>query len=138
MMGGGYLVWLPELSQIELNHIVRAAYVARAADGEMAKAAGRALDALMARRGEARKRLGSDDPLVLATVMFENLNQTERDAAARKLDGVRFLPLDRHMVRGKNGEFNGFPQMIEFWRSHEGPYADMSAPAWKALLAKVA
>lgn len=138
MMGGGHLIWLPELSQAELNHIVRAAYVAREADGEMAKAATRTLDALTARRGEAKKRLGSDDPLVLATVMYENLNQKERQAAQSKLDGVRFLPLDRHMVRGKNGEFNGFPQMIDFWRSKQGPFADMSAPSWKALLAKVA
>ena len=30
IMGGGVLIWLPEISQIELNHIARAIYVARA------------------------------------------------------------------------------------------------------------
>ena len=36
----------------------------------------------------AKKRLGSDDPLLLATVLHENLTEAERDAATQKLDGV--------------------------------------------------
>ena len=29
MMGSGILIWLPEVGQAELNHLVRAIYVAR-------------------------------------------------------------------------------------------------------------
>jgi len=139
LMGGGYLIWLPEITQAELNHIARAIYVARAdATGETADLATRALDALMSRRTEAKKRLGTDDPLALATVLHENLTDAEAAGASAKLDGVRLLPLDKHMVRGKNGDINGFPQIVRFWRSAQGPFADLPTTAWRDLFAKAA
>ena len=59
IMGGGVLIWLPEITQAELNHIARAIYVARAdGKGAMEPVATRALDALMSRRVEAKKTLG--------------------------------------------------------------------------------
>jgi intracellular multiplication protein IcmJ len=139
MMGSGVLIWLPEISQTELNHVARAIYIARAEEeGEIAKAADRALDALLARRTEAKKRLGSEDPLLISTVLRENLNDKERAVAAGKLDGIRMLPLDKHLVRGRGGDFNGFPQMVKFWRSKEGPFADLPPEEWLKLFAKVA
>jgi len=139
LMGGGFLVWLPEITQAELNHIVRAIYVAQSFEGtEIAAFAARALDALMARRAEAKKRLGSDDPLLLATVLQENMTDAENAAVPRKLEGIRLLPLDKHMVHGRHGDFNGFPQIIHFWRSSQGPFADLPAGEWQALFAKVA
>ena len=138
-MGGGVLIWLPEITQAELNHIARAIYVARADEtGDTADAATRALDALMSRRTEAKKRLGSDDPMLLATVLHENLTESERAEAIRKLEGVRLMPLDKHMVRGRNGDTNGFPQIVKFWRSPSGPFASVPTSEWQALFAKVA
>ena len=139
MMGCGVLIWLPEITQAELNHIARAIYVARADEmGDTADAASRALDALMARRTEAKKRLGSDDPMLLATVLHENLTGAERAEAVRKLEGVRLMPLDKHMVRGRNGDTNGFPQIVKFWRSPSGPFASAPTGGWQALFAKIA
>jgi intracellular multiplication protein IcmJ len=139
LMGGGILIWLPEMTQAELNHIIRAIYVARAEEGsEMAESATRALDALTSRRAEAKKRLGSDDPLLLATVLQENLTEAERAAATGKLEGIRLLSLDKHMVHGRHGDFNGFPQIIQFWRSAQGPFADLPTGEWQSLFAKVA
>lgn len=140
LMGGGILIWLPEISQAELNHIARAAYIARDDEDQtdMADAAARAIDALAARRTEAKKRLGTDDPLVLATVLHENLTDKESAAAAKKLDGVRLLPNDKYMVRGKGGDVNGFPQMVTFWRSPQGPFGQIPAASWRDLFAKVA
>ena len=138
LMGGGILIWLPEITQAELNHILRAIYVARAcADGAMTEAANRALDALTARRAEAKKRLGSDEPFFLATVLQENMTDGEYAAACAKLEGIRFLAPDRHMVHGRNGDFDGFPQIVQFWRSAQGPFADASPSEWQALFAKV-
>lgn len=138
LAGGGVLIWLPEISQTDLHHITRAIYIARADDEDpLAAVAARALDALMARRTEAKKRLGSDDPLVLATVLLENLDDKEYKKAIPKLDGIRLMPLDKHMVRGKKGDINNFPQMIKFWRSAQGPFGQTPTSAWQDLFAKL-
>jgi intracellular multiplication protein IcmJ len=139
IMGGGILIWLPEITQAELNHIVRAGYVAKAEAGTpMATIATRALDALTARRTEAKKRLGTDDPLLLATVLHENMTPAGRDEAIGKLDGVRLLPLDKHMVRSAQGDVNGFDRMIRFWRSKDGPFAALPNDEWQGLFDKIA
>lgn len=138
LMGGGFLIWLPEITQAELNHIVRAIYVAQSLEGsDAAASASRALEALMTRRAEAKKRLGSDDPLLLATVLQENLTDAEAAAVPRKLEGIRLLPLDKHMVHGRHGDFNGFPQILHFWRSAQGPFANLAPNEWQTLFNKV-
>lgn len=138
-MGSGVLIWLPEITQAELNHIARAIYIARAEkDSEMAKLAERALGALIARRAEAKKRLGSEDPIVLSTVLFENLKGKERQIAAKKLEGIRLLPLDKHMVRVNGKEIDGFPRIVEYWRSKEGPFGDLPVDSWSELFEKAA
>ncbi len=138
--GGGILIWLPEIAQTDLNSLARAIYVAKsapdAAEGKLAAAATRALDALMARRSEAKKRLGSDDPLLLATVFMENLNDAEYAARGAKLDGIRLLPLDHWPVYGPNGDHNQFPNMIRYWRSTEGPYGKLPVESWLEKFAK--
>jgi len=139
VMGGGVLIWLPELTQAELNHIARGIYVARSFEsGEVVDVANRALDALMNRRTEAKKRLGSDDPLLLATVLHENLTAAERTTALAKLEGIRLMPLEKHMVRSPTGDINGFPRIVKFWLSPQGPFANLSTSEWKDMLAKVA
>ncbi len=138
MMGSGVLVWLPEISQAELNHIARAIYIARADEGsEIAKAADRAFDALMARKSEAKKRLGSEDPLLLSTVLSENLKPNERAAAICKIEGIRLFPLDKHLVRTRNGDANGFDQMVKFWKSPKGPFGKHPSAEWQALFEKL-
>jgi intracellular multiplication protein IcmJ len=145
MMGSGSLIWLPEITQMELNHIARAIYIARgynnnAAEGPVAELANRALDALMARRSEAKKRLGSDDPLLLATVMHEVLTDDEIATGMAKIDGIRLLPLDKHLVRSRQGDVNHFPTIVKYWCSPEGPFAhqtpDLWAESFKAAAAK--
>ena len=133
LSGTGILIWLPEISQIRLNHIMRAIYVARAAKGEFTAAANRAADTLMARRADAKKRLGGDDPLLLATVMHEQLTDEEYENVAEKLDGIRLFPLDKHMVRTAKGDVNQFPQVVKFWCSPKGPYGRLPADQWKDL-----
>lgn len=138
LMGGGILIWLPEITQAELHHIARAIYIAKAEGGEMAAAATRAMDALTARRTDAKKRIGSDDPLLLATVMRENLTASECKASAAKLDGIRLLPLDKYTVRKNGNDINGFPQMLKFWRSSNGPFAKIPTSEWNDMFAHAA
>jgi intracellular multiplication protein IcmJ len=140
--GAGLLIWLPEIEQPELNNIARAIYVARADKSEAAapaaQHASRALDALTARRAEAKKRLGSDDPMLLATIMHEALSAGEQKQAADKLKGVRLLPGDKHMVRTARGDANHFPLMIAYWRSPNGPFGKKPPSGWAELFKRAA
>lgn len=130
MTGSSLLIWLPEINQIDLNHLARAIYVARAAKGPMAALATRALDALTARRAEAKKRLGSDDPLLLATIMREQLDGEEMQKAVAKLDGIRLLPSEKYLVRGPKGDANQLPTMVRYWTSSGGPFASLPVDSW--------
>jgi len=135
LAGSGLLIWLPEIGQAELHHIARAAYVARATNSELAVAATRTLDGLVARRADAKKRLGSDDPLLLATVMHEMLDDKEYARAASKLDGVRLMPLNKHLMRtGKGALIDQFPQILKYWGSSAGPYGRLPVDSWAELL----
>ncbi len=134
MMGAGVLVWLPEISQTDLHHIARAIYVARASKSDLAVRAAHALDALMSRRAEAKKRLGSDDPLLLATVFHENLTEQEYQQSTTKLEGIRLLPLDKRLVRTHKGDINQFPQIVTYWASPQGPYGKLPIEKWADLL----
>jgi intracellular multiplication protein IcmJ len=138
-MGGGLLIWAPELTQAELNNIVRAAYVARGTGGKMADLADRALDAFRMRRTEAKKRIGGDDPLMLATVFQESMTPADYATRAVKLEGVRFFPFDRYYIAARNGEEHDvFPQILDYWRSDDGPYANLPIARWESLFESVA
>ena len=132
--GSGYLIWLPELSQTDLNHAVRALYIARASsNAELSKAAARTLDVLTSRRAEVKKRLGTDDPLILATALLEQVKSSNHAARKTNLEGVRFFPLDRYFVRLRGRETNVFPQMLDYWISPEGPYGNIPVDGWTKL-----
>jgi intracellular multiplication protein IcmJ len=126
-MASGALIFMPELPQADLNHLSRAIYVARRLEGtEIAGRAARALDALLMRRGEAKRRLGTDDPWILATALLENLNDAEYATRAQKLDGIRLLPLDRRMINGRDQ----FPSLLNSWIAADGPFADFRPEKW--------
>ncbi|MDD5586219.1 MAG: type IV secretion protein DotN [Alphaproteobacteria bacterium] len=137
MAGAGVLIWLPEISQADLHHIMRAIYVVRDSGHPLAEKASKAFDALMARRTEVKKRLGSDDPLLLATVLTEALTEAEYDKRAAKLEGIRLLPLDRWFVRGRGGDANHFPAIVKYWRSPEGPFGKLPPETWGPMFDSV-
>lgn len=132
-MRSAVLIWLPEVSQVDLHHIMRAVYVARISQGPMAEAARATLDSLMARREEARRRIGTDDVFVLSTVMRDFLTSRYYADREDKLDGIRLLPLDRRLIREADLEFNQFPQILAFWRSKEGPFGAKAPTLWLNL-----
>lgn len=137
LMRSGVLVWLPEISQTELHHVVRAIFVARISQGPVAEAARRALDVLMKRRDEARARLGTDDPYILASVLRDYISNKSYEMRGAKLDGIRLLPLDRRVIKEADLEFNQFPQILAYWRSKDGPFSGVAPKAWLGLYNKV-
>lgn len=136
-MKSGMLVWLPEIAQPDLHHIARAIYVARISQGSMAETAKKALDTIVARREEAKARLGTDDPYIMATVMEDFLTPRHYASRAEKLEGIRLFPLDRRIIKEGDLEFNQFPQILAFWRSKDGPYGGKIPSHWKSLYAQM-
>jgi intracellular multiplication protein IcmJ len=138
-MGSGTLIWLPEISQAHLNHIMRAIYAARAqidvAPETIKDCADRAFDVLFNRRGEAKRRIGTDDPMVLAAALLENAGDKSYKDRAAKLEGVRLMPLDKRMVPNAQGaETDQFPAIITYWVSPDGPFGKLPPEKWADLL----
>ncbi|MFP4313784.1 MAG: type IV secretion protein DotN [Alphaproteobacteria bacterium] len=136
-MRSGVLIWLPEITQTRLNHIARAIYVARISQGPMADAARKSLDILMARREEAKNRLGTDDPYILAEVLRDYLGEKHYHFRDKKLEGVRLFPLDRRIIKEADLEFNQFPQILAYWRSKNGPFGGKTPPQWISIYKKI-
>jgi intracellular multiplication protein IcmJ len=129
-MRSGVLIWMPEIAQEELHHIARAIYVARISQGPMAEAARKSLDIMMKRREEARSRLGTDDPYVLASVLRDYIAARTYERRTDKLDGIRLFPLDRRIIKEADLEFNQFPQILAYWRSKDGPFGGKIPNKW--------
>lgn len=127
LLRSGVLVWMPELTQADLNDLAKAIYVCRISQGEPAVKARALLDAIMKRRRAATENFGSDDPAKLADQLRhggDRSSPTVADAVAR---GLRLCPLDRRIIQEHNIEFNQFPQILAYWRSKKGPLSTESA-----------
>lgn len=136
-MRSGVLIWLPEISQENLNHIARAIYVARISQGSMAETAKNALETLMNRKEELETRLQTNDPHVLAMVMRDFLGPKQYAMRDKKLEGVRLFPLDRRIIKEGDLEFNQFPQILAYWRSKDGPFGGKVPSQWKNFYAEI-
>lgn len=129
-MRSGVLIWLPEISQVDLHHIARAVYVARVSQVPASEAAKKTLEILMRRREEIKRRLGSENPQLLALVFREYLTARHYGLREKKLEGVRLFPLDRRIIREADLEFNQFPQILAYWRSRSGPFGARMPQQW--------
>jgi intracellular multiplication protein IcmJ len=141
-MRSGVLLWLPEIDQAQLHHMARAIYVARISQGPVAEAARLALDSLMARREEAKRRISTDDPYIMSMVLRDYLGPHHYQARDHKLKGIRLFPLERRIIKEADLEFNQFPQILAYWRSKDGPFGGKTPPQWisiyKSILGKAA
>lgn len=137
-MGSGMLIWLPELGQAVLHHIMRAIYVGRITQGPVGDSARQAFELLTDRREEARKRLGTDNPEALAMVMEDFMSHKMYENSHKQLEGIRLLPLDKRMINDEElKNYNQFPQILAYWRSKNGPFADLAADKWLSELGPV-
>lgn len=137
-MRSGMLLWLPEVEQYRLHHIARAIYVARISQGPVAEAARQALDAIMERREEAKRRISTDDPYILSTVLKDYLGPKHYAARKKKLAGIRLFPLDRRIIKEAELEFNQFPQILAYWRSKNGPFGGKVPQQWISIYQEIA
>jgi intracellular multiplication protein IcmJ len=132
LAGEAELIWLPELRQVELNHLTRTCFVAMRTKGTTNESGESVFSALRIRAEEARRRLGTSDPADLGEALLA-LDDDQYDKRNEVLDGVRLLPLGRKYV----GERDIFPKVVDFWISKHGPYAQSRPKLWRAQAAKL-
>jgi intracellular multiplication protein IcmJ len=129
-MKSGVLIWMPELTQAQVNHVARSIYVARISQGPMAETARKALEMIMQRREETIERIKTDDPSIMSLVFKDYVTRDIYDRRHEKLDGIRVFPLDRRVIKEGDLEFNQFPQILAYWRSKDGPFAALNPNQW--------
>ncbi len=139
------LVWLPELSQVQVNHLVRSVQVAqRWAETStsarqvkpkdirtaqtIAEGANTLMAALRAREDEAEERLMTSDLLELANIMLA-MPDDVYERREEFLHGFRMLPLGVREQEGKNT----MEQMVDSWMQPGGPYVNVKPNTWYGL-----
>jgi intracellular multiplication protein IcmJ len=136
-MKSGTLIWMPEMTQAQVHHMARSIYVARITQGPMAEIARNTLEMVMKRRVEALGRLKTDDPKILSLVLRDYVTRDQYEKRHAKLDGIRIFPLDRRTVKEGDLEFNQFPQILAYWRSKDGPFANLAPNDWVSKYAEL-
>lgn len=129
-MKSGVLIWMPEISQIQLHHLARSIYVGRITQGPMAETARTTLEMIMKRREDAIARIKTDDTKILSLVLRDYITRDDYARHHEKLEGIRLFPLDKRMIREGDLEFNQFPQILAYWRSKDGPFAALNPNDW--------
>lgn len=145
------LIWLPEMSQVELNHLVRSIQVARFWAGQrqadaasavataqtravaesarvIGDAAAGVFGALKARMDRAAEIFKTSDPQDLANVLMRAPDEIfqRKDSWTQ---GMRLLPLGTRKV----GEEDVSIKWLDVWTGPGGPYAGAKPDTWAGL-----
>jgi intracellular multiplication protein IcmJ len=146
--GEADLVYLPEVSQVELNHLCRTILVAQRfaellpnespSQREDKKAAmsisdtAREIFARFESRTEmARDRWRTSSPADIANVMMQ-MPPEVYNRRHENLAGLRLLLSGRHALKGETGDV--MPMIVDSWLAEGGPYAAFKPKSWTALL----
>jgi intracellular multiplication protein IcmJ len=140
------LVWLPEIPQDQIHHLVRTIQVAHSwaesttqgrnvkmdtirAAQKIAEGADKLMAALRAREDQAEARLQTSDLLELANIMAAMPD----DMYARRgefLHGMRMLPLGVRM----DGATDVMKQISASWLEPGGPYVNLKPTSWLNMM----
>jgi Restriction endonuclease len=143
------LIFLPEISQANLHHVVRTALVAtrmnqtvasdRHARPDMIRSCREAADvskavlaALREREAKAEAMLGSSNPADIGNALMLMPDDAYAQRAD-KLAGIRLLPLG---TRVQNGE-DVMQKQVDSWIEAGGPYFNLKPNSWIGLLHSV-
>jgi intracellular multiplication protein IcmJ len=149
------LIWLPELTQVELNHTVRMIQVAKAWAGEkradvarvapglkrsaedvaasatrISDAASAYFSALKDRQNRAQDYFKTSDALDLANVLMLAPDEVFVRKDSWTL-GLRLLPLGMRIV--ENGHDRA-QDWLEVWMGKGGPFFNLKPDTWNGLL----
>jgi hypothetical protein len=113
-MRAGEMIWLPEFSQLELQHVFRDLCVAKYSWGPDAAVATACLDALRERSERVRAEFGTSDPAAFAGRFSSN-------GTDDNLGPLRLMPASRILTRKEGVLFNLFPTYLKSWFSRRTP-----------------
>lgn len=116
----GFVVSLPEVSQLMINRAAFDLYSMRIAGGHI----GELVEAFFERISRARSEVFSvlsGDPLSMNILELKGKLWEMEAKGDRFMTGLRLFPADKYMAKDRNLEFNMFPQMLAFFRSANGP-----------------
>ncbi len=138
--GEGRLIFLPEIEQKDLNHLVRimvfAEYMANDGSVDKAKqASSKAADAIsksirakfLEREAAAERLIGTSDPSELANILLGLPDDVYAEREERLL-GIRLLPMGKKMSDGEDK----MKLHVEAWL-RQGPFAGAVPNTWKSL-----
>jgi intracellular multiplication protein IcmJ len=143
----GVLIFLPEISQDKLHHIVRSILVAeqwsnnlindkRNFRPELTKGAKQMKEVaeslkvkLLSRESEAERLIGTSDPLDLANVLLQ-MDDKIYQKRNEFLFGIRLLPNGSKFF----GNLDKMLEIVKSWSETGGPYASLTPRSWHSLL----
>lgn len=120
---GGSLIWLPEMSQIELNHLCRALFVAMMDDKGKVYAAASGLYMSLESRGvfmEQHFAAGASDPGVMGQAFLK----MKPEAYLKRADFLKNIRLLPHRSR--------FEPQVKYWA--EVVFRDLPPETWDRLI----
>lgn len=120
---GGQLIWLPEISQVELNHLARALFVAMRDDKGKVYAAASGLYMSLESRGvfmEQHFAAGASDPGILGQA-FLKMKPDLYAGRADFLRNIRLLP-----------QRSRFEVQVKYWS--EKVFHDVPPESWERLI----
>lgn len=146
----GSIIYLPQISQAHLNHLVRSClvaqrwaepYVTNARHGAptliqqakfVADAAKSLMSALRAQEAEAVRLIGTSSATVLGEALMMIATSGSSEAYEKRdqyLNGLRLLPSGTRFIGGSDA----MPKIIDTWLATGGPYAQLSPTMWPGL-----
>jgi intracellular multiplication protein IcmJ len=120
---GGQLIWLPEMTQVELNHLARALFVAMRDDKSKVYAAASGLYMSLESRGvfmEQHFAAGASDPGILGQA-FLKMKSEMYENRADFLRNIRLLP-----------QRSRFEAQVKYWS--EVVFRDLPPESWERLI----
>lgn len=120
---GGMLIWLPEISQVNLNHLARALFVAMRDDKSKMYAAASGLYMSLESRGvfmEQHFAAGAANPGVLGQA-FLKMKKEDYEKRESFLKNIRLLP-----------QRSRFEPQIKYWA--ETVFRDLPPESWDRLI----
>ncbi len=141
MTNSARLAWIPELSLVEINHMIRSKLIlnhwltkigqsGQIVEMNRLKAIITAVDtAVNARCNLIKNEFGSDNPTILGEAIIECADVF--DNRESRLSGIRLVPTGTLFRGGDGGAMEDkIPTMVESWLEEQGTYKALHPKAW--------
>lgn len=148
------LIWLPEIEQWELHHLVRSCMISEgfknkinmeqnsrvnrsnvnqqmvSIANEMYEESQALMNYLLSRSEIVKDKIGTSSPVVLGNVL-EQMDDADYKKRKEFLNGIRLLPLGYRKADGCDNIYKD--KIIDVWMQTGGPYLSLPPTTWKTF-----